>query len=308
MPATSRISHYILRDRFFPQAKGLRAQFDRRFGDPRAGASNRFVWDYWHVPGQYTLVRTPAQAFFERKSFERFQQALLKFGRERLGCTGITPPWLSYYVEGCRQEVHADVPHGPWAFVFSLTPWKSRAFTGGETLIFKPSTLDYWRSFAEFRGVEREDLVETVPAEFNRLLVFDPRVPHGVTEVRGTHDPREARLVVHGWFTDPQPTVVGALGRDAASRGIGEILDRVDGLVSAGRWHGVLSLRLQVSASGEIRSAQTLASTLRSLGDGDPDAAARLEGKLLKAARASRFPRCRGASSVTLPLVFRWGD
>ena len=186
MSATSQTGH-IIQDRFFGQAKDLRAQFERRFADPRAADSRRFVWDYWHVPGQYTLLRTPAHAFFEARSFERFQQSLLRFGRERLGCTGITPPWMSYYVEGCRQELHADVPHGPWAFVFSLTPWRTRKFTGGETMLFRPSTLDYWRSFAEFRGVEREDLVETVPAEFNRLLVFDPRVPHGVSEVRGTH-------------------------------------------------------------------------------------------------------------------------
>ena len=61
-------------------------------------------------------------------------------------------------MDGCRQELHADVPHGPWAFVLSLTDWKARKFTGGETLILKPETLDYWRGFDADAVVERESL------------------------------------------------------------------------------------------------------------------------------------------------------
>ena len=50
------------------------------------------------------------------------EDALLAYGETHLGCSAITPLWLSCYVHGCRQELHADVPHGPWAFVLSLTP------------------------------------------------------------------------------------------------------------------------------------------------------------------------------------------
>lgn len=42
------------------------------------------------------------------------------------------------------QELHADNPHGPWAFVLSLTQWEGRPFSGGETLILQPHVLDYW--------------------------------------------------------------------------------------------------------------------------------------------------------------------
>lgn len=100
--------------------------------------------------------------------------------------------------DGCRQELHADVPHGPWAFVLSLTNWDERRFTGGETFILKPETLDYWRGFDASAVVERGSLVDTVPPLFNRLTVFDPRLPHGVSAVHGTRDPREGRLVLHG--------------------------------------------------------------------------------------------------------------
>lgn len=44
----------------------------------------------------------------------------------------MTPMWLSYYVDGCEQALHCDNPHGPWAFVLSLTEWDEREFTGGE--------------------------------------------------------------------------------------------------------------------------------------------------------------------------------
>jgi Rps23 Pro-64 3,4-dihydroxylase Tpa1-like proline 4-hydroxylase len=48
--------------------------------------------------------------------------------------------------------------------------------------------------------LRRYNLLELVPPLFNRLTVFDPRVPHGVPVVEGTRDPREGRLVLHGWF------------------------------------------------------------------------------------------------------------
>ena len=46
---------------------------------------------------------------------------------------------------------------------------------------------------------------------FNRLTVFDPRLPHGVRPVEGVRDPRQARLVLHGWFADPEPFFTGAI-------------------------------------------------------------------------------------------------
>ena len=134
------------------------------------------------MPGQYTLLRTPAQDFFDAKLFRRaalarcafrpfrgaltsarlacskLEDALLQYGREALGCGGISPIWLSYYVSGCRQELHADVPHGPWAFVLSLTP-QQRAFTGGETMILQPHVLDYFRDFDPSRVVEAPQLL-----------------------------------------------------------------------------------------------------------------------------------------------------
>lgn len=61
------------------------------------------MWDYWHVPDQYTLLRTPADQFFPEEQYQQLEDALLDYGEEHLGCRGISPVWLSYYVDGCRQ-------------------------------------------------------------------------------------------------------------------------------------------------------------------------------------------------------------
>lgn len=66
-------------------------------------------------------MRTPAENYFGPEGFEKLLQALTKFGQEKLGCTAISPPWLSVYVDGCEQRYHTDSWHGPWAFVLSLT-------------------------------------------------------------------------------------------------------------------------------------------------------------------------------------------
>jgi hypothetical protein len=74
-----------------------------RFENPLNTTGDRFVWDYWHVPDQYTLLRTPADQFFPQEEYQGLEDALLEYGEQHLGCRGISPIWLSYYVDGCRQ-------------------------------------------------------------------------------------------------------------------------------------------------------------------------------------------------------------
>ncbi|MGE0617164.1 MAG: 2OG-Fe(II) oxygenase [Bacteriovoracia bacterium] len=300
----------MIQDRFFPQAKALRKEFDRRFADPLASDSRRFVWDYWHVPDQYTAIRTPAYHFFPKKLYADFHRALLKFGREQLGCFDVTPPWLSYYVDGCGQQPHADLPHGPWAFVYSLTEWDRREFTGGETFLFKPRALAYWPSLGdprhEGKGVEKRDLIEKVPPRFNRLFVFDPRVPHGVEPVRGVSDPRKARLVIHGWFTEPQPYVEGSLTRGQVAGTIREVLGEVHEVVS--HWsgiHGTYCVRLTIGPSGVVQQVKELTQTLVSLETGSTQELAPFRQALRGRLQTLRFPKARGTSRLTLPLMFR---
>jgi hypothetical protein len=289
-------------DGFAPDAEALRAVFDARFAEPRKARGDRFVWDYWHVPGQYTALRTPAWQYFPQRLYAAFHQRLVWWGRRTLGCHDVSPPWLSCYVDGCRQELHGDLPHGPWAFVFSLTRWRGRVFRGGETLLLRDRVLDHWSDFRSEQAVEEGELVRAVPAQWNRLTVFDPRIPHGVRRVEGTHDPRQGRLVIHGWFVNPRPFIEGPLRPQALAGGIARVTQALApwlGLPLA----GLVSLGFTVDAGGAARKVRVLSDTTRV-----PRADERHRRALLAAALAAvaglRLGRPGGPSRVTLPLVF----
>jgi hypothetical protein len=294
----------VIINNFAAEARRLRAHFDARFADPRDVRADRFVWDYWHVPEQYTVLRTPAYEFFPKKIYEAFHRRLVAFGRRVLGCHDISPPWLSCYVDGCRQELHADVPHGQWAFVFSLTLWRQRSFDGGETLLLRPEVLDYWRDFPSGGGVEHAELIAAVAAEFNRLVVFDPRIPHGVRTVTGTRDPRFGRLVVHGWFVQPRPFVEGALSVAEVEQGLAPLHEAIESELQGGLAPlGLLSLHFTVSPAGRVTRAKVLSDTTRTSGEDEPRRRAFVR-QIHRAVGRLHFAHRRTGSAVTLPLVF----
>lgn len=288
-------------------ARPLRAAFDARFAEPRAARAGRFVWDYWHVPGQYTALRTPAWTYFPTDAYQRFHRALVAWGRATLGCHDVSPPWLSCYVDGCEQRLHGDLPHGPWAFVFSLTPWARRRFTGGETLIVRDDALDYWARFRSERAVEEPALLREVPPRWGQLLAFDPRLPHGVRTVRGTQDPRAGRLVIHGWFVQPRPFVEGPVPVDAVAARLDDLAAvaarAVDGLPLA----GLLSLGARVAPDGRVTTVRVLSDTTRVPAHLEPRRR-RAVAVLRDAVAAWRLPRRPRPSHLTLPLVFARGE
>ncbi|GAQ82551.1 hypothetical protein KFL_001150120 [Klebsormidium nitens] len=301
--------HLIIEDEFLDSAEELREHFDSRFAEPRQIRMDRFVWDYWHVPNQYTLIRTPAEDFFPRTLYESLEDALLSYGENKLGCRSISPVWLSYYVDGCSQELHADNPHGPWAFVLSLTDWERRRFSGGETMILQPHVLDYWRGFEARRGMELEDLVTQVEPDFNRLTVFDPRLPHGVRPVRGTQDPREARLVLHGWFTEPTPFFTGALEEHEAVASLNAALEPLfEEVATFSPSTGTTTVRLTISGStGAVTDLEWLTDTLIEVPGGDEPGAVRdqVQRTIVRHLGGATFPTSdKGDTYLTMPFVF----
>ncbi len=264
--------YYQAIDGFYPRAARLRGVFDRRFVNPLDTHRDRFVWDFWHVPEEYTYLRTPAFHYFPKAIYEPFHRYLVRWGRENLGCHDISPPWLSCYIEGCRQQPHRDLPHGPLAFVYSLTP-KKRQFTGGETFIRNARTL--------------------IAPNFNRLVLFNPSVEHGVRPVRGTIDPREGRLVIHGWFVNPRPFWVGPL---LAPEVMGAISTGLRDVALRSQERAFISLRLRISKRGTVSASRVLFHTLSAR---DHSQIARL----LEVAKSLRFPPKRSATMLTLPLL-----
>jgi hypothetical protein len=296
-------SHRVVDD-FAPEAEALRGVYDERFRDPRVAHGHRFVWDWWHVPGQYTALRTPAWEYFPKGIYEKLHRRIVEFGRTTLGCHDISPPWMSCYIEGCGQQLHGDLPHGPWAFVYSLTRWKGRVFRGGETLLMRDDVLDFWSDFVSERSVEEPDVLTAIEPRFNRLTVFDPRIPHGVRPVTGTHDPREARLVIHGWFVQPRPLVEGPLTGAQLQKGVDAITERIapwlDGSLPVS---GLLSVGFRVTPTGEVREVAILSDTTRVPRSEEPRRRAFLRD-VLKAVGETRFAKRPKGSRVTLPLVF----
>jgi hypothetical protein len=249
------------------------------------GDAGRFVWDYWHVPGEYTHLRTPAWLYFPKALYQQFHQRLVWWGRRVLGCHDVSPPWLSIYVEGCEQTAHVDAPHGPWAFVFSLTHWGRQRWKGGRTML-----LERPKQF--------------IAPRFNQLAVFDPRIRHGVEKVTGVRDPRLGRLVIHGWFVQPRPFIEGPLSTRALAAGIDGLSDALAPALRSGlEVRGMLSLGFRVTAQGKVAALTTLTDNTQA-----PRRDQRGREQLLALVRRSvgglRFPNARGPSRVTLPIVF----
>jgi hypothetical protein len=168
------------------------------------------------------------------------------------------PPWLR-----CRQELHSDIPQGPWAYVFSLTNWDERTLRGGETLLLSEEMLDLWRSYREARFSELTSFVELIEPCFNRLTVFDPRVTHGVRQVEGTREALDSRIAVHGWFQAPAVIVSKALEGDE-QRGI---LDAMLAMLLVSLrdvecLEGLVTARIEVNRAGSVTSTRIVSSSL----------------------------------------------
>lgn len=291
-------------DDFAPEARALRRHFEQRFSDPRSATTGRFVWDLWNVPGQYTALRTPAWQYFPAPLYEAFHQRLVWWGRRVLGCHDVAPPWLSCYVNGCEQRLHGDLPHGQFAFVFSLTDWARRNFRGGETLLLRDEVLEFWKRFESVRSVEEPDVLEEIAPKFNRLVVFDPRLPHAVRRVDGSMDMTEGRLVIHSWFVQPRPFIEGPLSTKALEGAIDAVSEVIEQHLSGGlELAGLASFSFRVSAQGRVSQVQRLADTTRTIPGAERAGAALLRAVTAKLS-SFRFRGQKASSRVTLPLVF----
>lgn len=295
-------AHYHVVDAFFDDAHALRRAYEARFGErvPPFDPA-RFAWEYWHVPGQFAQHRAPARAVFPEATLARFEARLLAWGARTLGLSALGgPPWVSFVLHGDYQGVHRDTPNGVFAFTFGLSrPGRSR-FAGGETLLARPELLDYWRHGGAREDTADEPLFEEIASIFNRLVVFDARIPHAVRTVEGPRDPRDGRVAIQGWLGADGCVVRGGAAKDEATAGVRRLLKRIPKRALAGAG-GLLSLRLELSAAGAIKRATELANTLVPTG-GDDGSPARAAKAVRGALSRLRLPRGRAASVVVAPV------
>ncbi|KAI8113361.1 hypothetical protein M9435_003365 [Picochlorum sp. BPE23] len=302
-----------IQDGFDPHlVTALRTHYNDRFSNPLETTSERFIWDYWHVPGQYSLMRTPADAFFPPDLYMELESKILDFGQERLGCRGISPIWLSYYVSGHFQEFHTDAPHGPFAFVLSLSDYHKETphpFTGGETKILRDDILDYWRCHDSSTGIELPDIVESIPPYFGRMTVFDPRKPHGVTMVDGVKNPLDARIVLHGWYTEPSAYFEGHIDETTATDVLNHTLEALyEELGQLSMACGTLILRLHITHQGTVESINVLANTLKCRHPQSLDAMVSILTSVSEHLETMSFSAAMTpealSATITLPLIF----
>ena len=174
-------------------------------------------------------------------------------------------------------------------------------------MLLRDEVLDFWGDFTSARGLEEGEVVETIEPRFNRLTVFDPRLPHGVRRVEGSMEPREGRLVIHGWFVQPRPFIEGPLREKQLSAGIDQVTEAIIPLLEQGLpVAGLLSLGFEVEPSGRVEKLRVLSDTTRVPRGAEPDQR-RLRALIARTLRKLQFPKQAARSKVTLPMVFERG-
>ena len=281
-------------------AQTMRRHFEAHFANPHAhNADVHQVWNYWYVPELYTYLRTSPEKIMPEALVEQFHQALTAWAEERLGMGYVTWPNLSLYVDGCRQNLHNDSANGRFGFVYSLTP-DTRRSRGGETLLLREGDLFRSNLHKPAAGIAMRELVES---KFNRLTIFDDRIPHGVERVEGTMDPLDGRLVLHGHISESGPLVKGPLPAQAISAAVEPLVEAAmaEGGSGARNCHGPLTLRVAVAPDGGVAHVSVLVDRVVRSDGGDPKPVVEaFLGKL----RALRLPQQEGASEVTMPVLF----
>jgi Rps23 Pro-64 3,4-dihydroxylase Tpa1-like proline 4-hydroxylase len=294
----------IVIDDFLPPriAAALRDDLENHFHEPQAHrAETHQVWNYWFVPGLYTYLRTAPEKLIAAERVRGFVEALRARSMSTLGLAGVTWPFLSLYVDGCRQRLHNDSRNGRFGFVYSLTA-DSRRSVGGETLVMYSGDALRGNLANPAAG---ESFYETIAPRFNRLILFDDRLPHAVSPVEGSMDPLDGRLVLHGHIREAGPLVNGALSPAAVARPIATLLQTT--AIHAGArlslYHGFLSLRFSVEPSGSVGQCDVLADRVLHRDAGNIEWEP-LRQELVDRVAELTFPRAAGRTMIVLPMTF----
>lgn len=287
-------------DNFLPDemARQMRGAIDRHFAQPYKQTAEHQVWNYWYVPDMYTFLRTAPDKVIGRELLERFHAALTAWSWKTLGLGNVTYPYLSLYVDGCQQSIHNDSTNGRFGYVYSLT-WDQRETKGGETIVYHEGDL-YRTSLTNMTG-GRGGLYEMIESRFNRLAIFDDRMPHGVNRIEGSMNPVHGRLVLHGHISETGPGVRGALGPDqvgslveeAANQALSRFEMRTDP-------HGPLVVRLTIGTDGGVADARLV---LDRLAFPDGRSTEGMAEAVVEAVRQLSFPTAEAATDAVVPIM-----
>jgi 2OG-Fe(II) oxygenase superfamily len=228
-------------------------------------------------------------------------RALQSWSILTLGLGNVTWPYLSLYVAGCRQGLHNDATNGRFAFVYSLTR-DARRTIGGETLVFREG--DPFRGNLAAASAGRS-FYEVIEPKFNRLVVFDDRLPHAVERVEGSMDPCEGRFVLHGHLSETGTIISGALPIADIEEPMMAALQRFAAQNTAriALYRGPLTLRFIIGPGGSVEACEILLDRVLHEDpchiEWEP-----LRSDLIDVIRKLKFPPSGSETVVTKPLVF----
>jgi Rps23 Pro-64 3,4-dihydroxylase Tpa1-like proline 4-hydroxylase len=294
----------IIVDDFLPEplAMAMRRDIDAHFAHPEAhrGETHQ-VWNYWFIPELYAYLRTDAGRVIQGSHVAAFHAALRDWAMRTLGMAEVTWPYLSLYIPGCRQGWHNDAKNGRFGFVYSLTK-NARQTIGGETLVLHEN--DPFRTNLTTANAGR-GFYEPVEPRFNRLVIFDDRLPHAVERVDGSMDPVEGRFVLHGHLSEGTAFVVGPLPAAAVGALVNETLQQFAAECSAAAalYHGPLSLRLTIAASGAVAACDILTDRVLHPDPGHVDWGA-VRSILMARLKALKFPATDGRTVLIQSVLF----
>ncbi|MEA3038180.1 MAG: hypothetical protein QOE79_693 [Sphingomonadales bacterium] len=292
---------FLIEDAFLPAAEAgaLRAGFEAHFAQPHAHRPETHqIWNYWFVPDLYTYLRTAPEKVLSRELVQSFHERLSRWALERLGLTCVTWPNLSLYVDGCVQHLHNDSTNGRFGFVYSLT-LDNRRSVGGETIVLREGDLFRAHLTRSGAGTAMHELIDP---RFNRLVLFDDRMPHGVRRIEGAMDPLDGRIVLHGHISEGEPVVRGPHGREEVVESVREqVTLALEGhRAAAVDAHGPLTLRMSIAASGAVEGVEPLVDRVARCSGGDPG---RLVADILQRVSELRFSACSRPSEAFLPVM-----
>ncbi|GFE91916.1 hypothetical protein GCM10011488_68700 [Steroidobacter agaridevorans] len=281
----------------------MRNVLDARFKDPYTDSID---WHYFCHPQMYTYFRTKPEAVFPPAVFGRFTRRLRAWCMDNLGLVPSSLPYLHLMVNGCRLGLHSDFHNGTWGYVYSLTYWGKRQFSGGETLLMRDGIPSYKK-----HHVQGEVLYELIPAEFNQLFIFDDRIVHATPTIEGSMNPLDGRIALVGHIRATSPVVNGALSSTAVRATLLEVLpklrDRLKGYTDV---QGVITYRIDISPTGKVSciAARTDNIVTASAGYGHADAVVTVNSLIQRTITGLNFPAATGHSVAIVALLIPLPD
>lgn len=288
---------HLVRD-FYSGAAAMRDALDARF---RKTYAHHADWAYFCDPQMYTYLRTEPRRVFPRDLLETFEQRLRLWCIEHLGLVPMGSPFLHLMVNGCKLGLHSDFHNGCWGYVYSLTRWETRTFSGGETLLLRDGVPSYKKHHAH-----GELLYELIPAHFNQLLIFDDRIVHATPAIEGSMDPTQGRIALVGHIRATSPLITGELDPSVVRNIILQGLNQLrDPLRSYRDIQGTVTYKLTVDKTGSVASATPLTDNLVNpyTGYNPSDIVATVKSLIQRAITGLKFPAANSTTAIIVPIL-----